>query len=139
MLKVLDSKDMKKLRDYFSSKPNILLAILFGSHNTEFQREDSDIDFALLFEENINILEEMELLKDLSRILSYENVDLTNLNKAPVSLQFEALRGEIIYEKDFNKTSDFMEYVFKRYADFLPVIKSFERDFLDRRIDLDEY
>lgn len=138
MLKILKSEDKEKLRDYFGSKENILLAIIFGSYNTEFQRENSDLDFAILFEKNVSLMEEMELLKDLSRILSFENVDLTNLNKAPISLQFEALKGEIIYEKDDEKTSDFMEYVFKRYADFVPVMRAFEQDFLEGSFVLDE-
>ncbi len=139
MVKVISPREKKDLLSYFSNNPNILLAIQFGSHATQYQRDESDIDFALLFEDNISILAEMEILSDLSNILSFENVDLTNLNKAPVSLQFEALRGEIIYEKDYYKTSDFMEYVFKQYASYLPALKSFERDFLERSFDKNDF
>lgn len=138
-MKVLTQKDKKKLKSYFKNRSDVVLAIVFGSHGTEFQRKDSDIDFAVLFDNKISMMEEMKILDELSSILSFENIDLLNLNKAPVIMKFEALGGQIIYERDFNETSDFMEKVFKIYGDFAYVINVFNTDVLNRRINADEY
>lgn len=131
--------DEQNLRDYFKSQENIILAVVFGSHGTEFQRGDSDIDFAILFDETVDMLQEMRVLNDLSNILNFENVDLVNLNKASVILQFRALGGKIIYERDYYEVCDFMEKVFKIYADFAPKVYAFDQDMLKTSIDISKY
>jgi predicted nucleotidyltransferase len=138
-VKVLTQKDKKKLKSYFKNRSDVVLAILFGSHGTEFQRNDSDIDFAILFDNKISMMEEMKILDELSGILSFENIDLLNLNKASVIMKFEALSGQIIYERDFDETSDFMEKVFKTYGDITYMINEFNTDVLNRGINADEY
>ena len=138
-MKVLTQKDKKKLKSYFKNRSDVVLAILFGSHGTEFQRNDSDIDFAILFDNKISMMEEMKILDELSSILSFENIDLLNLNKASVIMKFEALSGQIIYERDFDETSDFMEKVFKTYGDITYMINEFNTDVLNRGINADEY
>ncbi|MBS3970846.1 MAG: nucleotidyltransferase domain-containing protein [Clostridia bacterium] len=138
-MKVLTQKDKKKLKSYFKNRSDVVLAILFGSHGTEFQRNDSDIDFAILFDNKISMMEEMKILDELSGILSFENIDLLNLNKASVIMKFEALSGQIIYERDFDETSDFMEKVFKTYGDITYMINEFNTDVLNRGINADEY
>ena len=60
----------------------------------------------------------MKVWDDLSRILNFENVDLVNLNKAPVMIQFRSLGGKIIYERDYYEVYDYMEKVL-RHADFV--------------------
>ncbi|WP_028308091.1 type VII toxin-antitoxin system MntA family adenylyltransferase antitoxin [Desulfitibacter alkalitolerans] len=138
-MKVLTQKDKKKLKSYFKNRSDVVLAILFGSHGTEFQRNDSDIDFAILFDNKISMMEEMKILDELSGILSFENIDLLNLNKASVIMKFEALSGQIIYERDFDEISDFMEKVFKTYGDITYMINEFNTDVLNRGINADEY
>lgn len=48
------------------------MASLFGSYGTDYQRSDSDIDFALLFEEKPGLMGEMKILQELSAILNYD-------------------------------------------------------------------
>lgn len=138
-MRVLTQKDKKKLKNYFKNRKDVVLAIIFGSHGTEYQRVDSDIDFAVLFEKKITLMEEMKMLDELSSLLNFENIDLLNLNKVSVIMKFEALGGKIIYERNPNETSDFMEKVFKTYGDVAYMINEFDKDVLNREIVKDEY
>ncbi len=140
MLKRISSAERKRLIEFFGSmEPAVIMASLFGSYGTDYQRSDSDIDFALLFERKPSLLEEMKILKELSAILDYEDVDLVNLNDASIILQFQALEGEILYEKDPIQVSDYMEKVFKIYGDYAPVLRNFDREMLREEIKVDEY
>lgn len=69
------------------------------SYGTEYQTALSDIDFAVLFDKKLGIAEEAAFLSRLSEILGTDRVDLVNLNKTPLNLQFRAIsEGNIIYE-----------------------------------------
>ena len=136
----LNEKKFSRLKNYFLSfQPEIILAILFGSYGTEQQRADSDLDFAVLFNTNVDIYAEMRLLSGLTDLLGIENIDLVNLNKASIVLQHEALSGKFIYEKDPVITSDYVERVTKYYCDYAPVLNRFDREFLEERIQYDRY
>lgn len=140
MLKRITSDERKRLIELFKSiEPAVIMASLFGSYGTDYQRSDSDIDFALLFEEKPGLMGEMKILQELSAILNYENVDLVTLNDAPITLQFRAIEGDILYEKDSRQVSDYMEKVFKIYGDYAPVLRNFDREMLRRAIKVEEY
>lgn len=131
MLKKITPEEKQKLIAFFKNfEPLVIMVSLMGSYGTAYQRSDSDIDFAVLFEEKIGLFEEMKLLKSLTDILNYENVDLVNLNSAPITLQFRAIEGDIFFEKDPRQVSDYMEKVFKIYGDYAPVLSNFDRDLL---------
>lgn len=120
------------LQNYFSLNQSILAAWIIGSYGTEYQREESDIDFALLFDHDINLMDEMDISQNVSDIIKFENVDIVNLKKAPITLQFKALKeGRQIYEKDFIKVSDYMENVFNRYRDEKYYLDSFRKDYYE--------
>jgi len=84
---------MKKLKDYLIDQHDIMVCYLFGSYGTEYQTSLSDIDFAILFKEEleVNLMREMEIMAELSLILGVEDIDLFNLNKAPIYLQRQLL------------------------------------------------
>jgi len=136
----LSEKNFVELKKYFASfQPEISLAIMFGSYGTKRQKADSDLDFAVLFSTEVDIYVEMRLLAGLSDLLSIENIDLVNLNKASIMVQHEVLAGKLIYEKDPVITSDYFEKVFKYYCDYAPVMDKFDREFLEERIQYDKY
>lgn len=56
----IDAK-LNELKNYFKSNNNILAAQFTGSYGTKNQREDSDIDIALLFDKQVGIMEEMSI------------------------------------------------------------------------------
>lgn len=110
---------LKSLGKFFEGIPEIIAVFLFGSYGTETQTELSDIDFAIFFNSIIDLTEEADILGGLSDFLGTERVDLVNLNKAPLSIQFRAVsEGKIIYEKDYVSTCDFIETVMRRYQDY---------------------
>jgi len=136
----LTEQNYADLKKYFASfQPEIILAVLFGSYGTEQQRADSDLDFAVLFGAEADIYDEMKLLSGLSELLGIDNIDLANLNKASIMVQHEALAGKLIYEKDPIITSDYFEKVIKYYCDYAPVLKKFDREFLEERIEYEKY
>ncbi len=110
---------IKNLPVYFSGLPEVLIAFLFGSYGTENQTTLSDIDFAVLFNKKLGLREEAVFLAKLSDFLGTDRVDLVNLNKAPLNLQFRAVsEGKIIYERDYITTCDFIEKVIDLYQDY---------------------
>lgn len=118
-----------KLKEYFLQEDNIISVWIVGSYGTSYQREDSDIDFAILFDQEISVLDEMYYAGEITQVLKIEDIDMINLRKAPVTLQMKALQeGRKIYEKDAIKTSDFIEYVLKVYPDKKYYIDKFQKD-----------
>ncbi|HHX60049.1 MAG TPA: nucleotidyltransferase domain-containing protein [Epulopiscium sp.] len=102
-----------KLKGYFLQDENIIAVWIVGSYGTAYQRENSDIDFAILFDKGISVLDEMYYAGEITQILQIEDVDLINLRKAPITLQMKALQeGRKIYEKDTIKTSVFVFFIF---------------------------
>lgn len=104
--------------DYFSRNTNIIMAVIFGSYGTEYQLPESDIDIGILYEMAPSMNDELTLEADISEILHTDRIDMVNLNKAPITLQFKALQGSIIYEGDYIKCSDFIEHVLNIYQDY---------------------
>ena len=122
--------EIENLKKYFSQQPDILAVWIVGSYGTEYQREDSDIDFAILFDKDIDDLEEMKFACDITEILNIENIDTINLRKAPITLQFKAIKdGRNLYEADYIKICDYIEYVIDNYVDRKYYLDKFERDY----------
>jgi len=117
---------------YFETNDDILAVWLIGSYGTEYQREESDIDFSILFNKDVTIIKEMKISCNISDIIGYENVDTVDLKKAPITLQFKTIKeGKSLYEADFIKTSDYIEYVINRYREEKYYIESFRKDYYE--------
>jgi len=113
-------KKVEELREYFSSRDEVLLAYLFGSRaRLASAREDgnesdpihahSDWDIAVYFKPRNGELEyqsaeyydeETEIQIDLARILK-KDVDLVVINRAPATIVFSSLRGISLLQKDY--------------------------------------
>lgn len=127
----IDAK-LEELKEYFKSNNNIIAVWFIGSYGTEMQREDSDIDIALLFDQTIGIMDEMRIACEISEIVQFDNIDTINLLNAPITLQFKVIdEGRNIYEKDYYKVCDFMEKVFNRYRDEKYYLDRFMKDFYE--------
>jgi predicted nucleotidyltransferase len=118
------------LKKYFEGNNNIVAGWFIGSYGTENQREDSDIDIALLFDKPVSIMDEMAISCEISEIVKFDNIDTINLISAPITLQFKVIdEGRNIYEKDYYKVCDFMEEVFNKYRDEKYYLDRFMKDF----------
>ena len=117
---------------YFQTNDDIIAVWLIGSYGTEYQTEKSDIDFSILFNKEISIIDEMKISCNISDIIGYENVDTVDLNKAPITLQFKTIKeGKSLYEANFIKTSDYIEHVINRYREEKYYIESFRKDYYE--------
>jgi len=117
---------------YFQTNDDIIAVWLIGSYGTEYQTEKSDIDFSILFNKDISIIDEMKISCNISDIIGYENVDTVDLNKAPITLQFKTIKeGKSLYEANFIKTSDYIEHVINRYREEKYYIESFRKDYYE--------
>ncbi|MBS3943699.1 MAG: nucleotidyltransferase domain-containing protein [Dethiobacter sp.] len=116
----------------FASMPEVQAVFLFGSYGTVYQTPLSDIDFAVYYNREQTLQDEAALLNSLTIALDTDQVDLVNLNKAPLVLRFRVINdGRIIFERDPVTTSDFMESVIKYYQDFAITMNKFYRDYDD--------
>lgn len=121
-----------KLKYYFKSNNNILTAWFIGSYGTKNQREDSDIDIALLFDKQVGIMEEMSISCKISEIADFDNIDTINLLSAPITLQFKVIdENRNIYEENYYKVCDFMEEIFNKYRDEKYYLDRFMYDFYE--------
>ena len=122
--------ELQSWQEFFQSRVEIAAVYLFGSFGTEFEHPQSDIDLGIVFTRQVTLPEELELDVALSLHVSHDRIDMVNLNRAPIALQFRALReGILVYEGDYYKHSDFIEYVIKTYPDYAVKYSIFAHDY----------
>ncbi|WKV10282.1 nucleotidyltransferase domain-containing protein [Thermoanaerobacterium sp. CMT5567-10] len=124
-------KQIDLLVDYVKENHNILALYIFGSYGTEYQNENSDIDFAVLYERMPSLNDELSLEVKFSEILGTDDIDLINLNKASLEFKHKVIyTGDLLYCRDYLKLADFKENVFKFYGDYGITMKFFYDDYL---------
>jgi len=122
--------ELLSLQEFFQSRIEIAAVYLFGSFGTEFEHPQSDIDLGIVYSRPVTLSEELELDAALSLHVSHDRIDLVNLDRAPIALQFRALReGVLVYEGDYYKHSDFIEFVIKTYPDYAVKYAIFAHDY----------
>ncbi|MCX7904125.1 MAG: nucleotidyltransferase domain-containing protein [Caloramator sp.] len=130
-------KNIQTLSDVFKRYgDNIIVAYLFGSVNNGNINSLSDIDIAILFKEmpKEDIIKlEFEVLDDISKHLKTEEIDLVNLNFAPLSVRYGVIKHKkILYYSDKQKVVDFEFEVIKNYLDFKPIRDMIDYEFVKR-------
>ena len=129
-MRKIDSAELDTWRFFFQGRPEVAAVYLFGSYGTEFQHPQSDIDLGIVFAHLVNMSEELTLDAELSLYLHHDRIDLVNLDRAPIVLQYRALaEGLLVYEGDYLKNSDFIEHVNKYYPDYAIKYKMMAKDY----------
>lgn len=124
--------EIESLVSYGEKQEYILAIYLFGSFGTEYERALSDIDIAILYDTYVTLEEELSIECDICKIFSRDDIDIVNLNKVPVDLQFEIIStGELIYCEDKLLVADFIENVINFYQDYSYTLKSIYRDMIE--------
>ncbi|MDN5332310.1 MAG: uncharacterized protein PWP45_1535 [Tepidanaerobacteraceae bacterium] len=77
-------EQIEKVVNYARCNKNIIALYIFGSFGTEKERPTSDIDLAMLFRNNPSLSEELKIESDISQIFGRDDIDIVNLNKAPI-------------------------------------------------------
>ncbi|MFA6997457.1 MAG: nucleotidyltransferase domain-containing protein [Defluviitoga sp.] len=124
-------KEIDELILYLSKNSNVIAFFIFGSFGTQYQNQNSDIDFAILYDKDVTLKEELMLEVKISEIFKRDDIDVVNLNKAPINLQHRVIyTGDLLYCRDKIKLADFKERVFKFYGDYGITLKFFYEDYL---------
>ncbi|MDD4029277.1 MAG: nucleotidyltransferase domain-containing protein [Caldisericia bacterium] len=101
--------------------PKLHAIYLFGSFGTLYEREDSDIDIAILFHHSFTteLSQYLGLISDLSGVL-HKTIDLVSLRDAGTILQKEIVyKGKRIYSDDEFKVEEYEVFIMRRYQLFL--------------------
>lgn len=123
-------KHKEQFLKYIKDEGNIKVAILFGSYSDNTYNEDSDIDIAVMYKQDMDEYEHSGKSIDVSRIFGDIEVDYIDLEKVNVFLQFEILnKGKIIYCENEDELIDFsrrvqelyieMDYERKKYMNYI--------------------
>lgn len=122
--------ELQAWQEFLQAHVEIAAVYLFGSFGTEFEHPQSDIDLGVVYTRPVTLSEELELDGALSLHIAHDRIDLINLNRAPIALQFRALQeGVLVYEGDYVKHSDFIERVIKTYPDYALKYAIFAQDY----------
>ena len=120
------------LKKFFARDPRVLGVWLFGSQADGTATPRSDIDLAVLFERDLTLDEELTFQVAVCDTLgAYDKVDIVDLNRASLLLQRRTIAGELIYERDYARVSDFVERILIEYPDYAQFLDRFNADFLE--------
>lgn len=122
-------EQLARLRPAFEADPRVLAVFVFGSHVDGYATERSDIDLAIWFDRPLSLMDEAAFLAGLCDAAGTDQLDLLNLNTAPVALQHRAISDALLYERDADRVSDFIERVTLRYLDLKPMLDEFNRQY----------
>ena len=111
-------KHKDEFLEYIQKEGNIKVAYLFGSYANGKYNENSDIDIAVMYKEQVNEYDHAGKSIDVSRVFSDISVDYIDLERVNVFLQFEILsKGKIIYCEDEQGLIDFTRRVQDLYIE----------------------
>lgn len=108
------------LAEYFSEKPEIVTAYIFGSYAEGVSRPDSDVDLAVLLERvpRDTLKYRLDMMDETKRIVRM-NTEIIIINEAPRLLQFQVIqKGKVIFEKNPDRRALFEMNVASRYYDY---------------------
>lgn len=108
----------KRLKKFLLKREEIIFAYLYGSF---LERNDySDIDVGIYLDaQKIKDFFEYEInLYALMREELKEEVDIRVLNNAPTGFLFNVIKGEILFSRNDDLLTDFIEKVGIEYSEF---------------------
>ncbi len=126
----------KTIRKYFLDKDEVVAIYLFGSVAEGKVRPGSDIDIAVLFDNDISTEERFD--RRLTFIIHLENllkseVDVIDLLASSLAFQHRVLRkGKLLFERDKKKRVCYETRLRREYFDFKPYLERYEKAALKR-------
>jgi len=114
------ASDIRKLTDWLASRPDLRIAVLFGSLASGNAGPDSDVDLAIASDHPLSTDDKITLIDDVSRAMGRE-VDLVDLRAAVGTILAEALsKGTILKNSDPTLFADLLKRMWLDQADFEP-------------------
>lgn len=127
----MKQKEIKRLKEYFEKREDVLMAFIFGSYAKGREMEESDFDVAVYLKENEKEKQDDIWLR-VSRIIDNKEVDLVCLNEAPATLVSSVFKTGIplvvkdkklyweLYLEKSTEAEDFLHFA----RDFFRISKS---------------
>ncbi|MHA1266150.1 MAG: type VII toxin-antitoxin system MntA family adenylyltransferase antitoxin [Candidatus Helarchaeota archaeon] len=116
---MFDSKQISKI----GQKYRLLLIYIFGSKALEKNSIISDIDIAVLLNNEIEQDRRklmLDLIFDFSQIFRHNEIDLLILNTASLAIQYNVIStGKILYQLNPDIKSSYETRIIKIYLDFV--------------------
>lgn len=122
---MLSDEVADRLRAVFAGHPAVRGAYVFGSVATEQEWDGSDLDLGIVVEEGAwDPSDKVPLIGECMDAARRARIDLVVLNDAPLVLQFEAVRPNVIlYAADDFDPGVFSSKVLRMYWDFQPHLR----------------
>lgn len=113
VIKILDLNIHKLIQNY-----NIKLIYIFGSYSMGKNNSHSDLDIALLLEEDFDPLQKLNLIGDLCSIFKRNDIDLVIMNSANPVLCHQIIKyGRLVYIQSEDVKVGFEVKVLSEYLD----------------------
>jgi len=120
--------DIEEITKILKSDQNIKLAYLFGSFAKGKNRFGSDLDIAVSFKQEPDLLSIGQLVVSLEEAYNYK-VDLVSLNNLfdinPKLAYFIVKDGILLFCNDYKFLSNYKKEAYLKYLDFKPIIDLF--------------
>ena len=118
------------LKSWLSGRPEILLAVLYGSaaEGSRFR----DVDVAVYLDRTAapasqDLDYEQSLVEESRQVVPYP-VDVRVINQAPLAFRYNVTRGVSLVERDAGFLARFREATWDEYFDFQPVALRYLKD-----------
>jgi predicted nucleotidyltransferase len=135
MEKMPNKKEFQSYLSYILTNFPVVMAYLYGSYVKGTHDINSDIDIALVLENNLNQLKILKIELQIAVLLDkkYQSkFDIRCINNAPLRVKGEVVTsGRLIYCSNENFRISFETFIRDRYFDFLPAIRSMRRIYFD--------
>jgi predicted nucleotidyltransferase len=122
---MLEDEVVDRLRAVFAARPAVRGAYVFGSVATEREWNGSDLDLGIVVDEAAwDPSDKVPLIGECMDAARRDRIDLVVLNDAPLVLQFEAVRPNVVlYATDDFEPGAFSSKVLRMYWDFQPHLR----------------
>lgn len=112
---MISEKEKNIIIDFLKQKVNPELIYIFGSYANNNERQNSDIDIALLSDNKIDRYQLFLLAEKLADKLKKE-VDLIDIKQASTVFKTQIIQGKLIYNDNNYKKMNFELKTLKEYA-----------------------
>jgi uncharacterized protein len=123
----LNGKALDVQHAFWSNHAEIEAVWLFGSAQTGFGHAGSDVDLGIWFKAKPSLDTWAELRASIQEETGIDDIDLITLNDAPAILQFEAVRGRLLYCRNAERCAGFVSLVAREYEDEVTMLEKYVR------------
>lgn len=126
---------LKKLKDFFIKREEIIFAYVFGSFSEKAPYRD--IDVGVYVDEKILQKDEaIDYALELSAVAEINTgitpIDIKVINYVPIGLQYHIVKGILLFSKNDELRFEFIESILKKYFDLYPKRKQILLDLVSK-------